>query len=146
MDQFNRAKKEILRNPAAAHLWAPLLGTIGPAHLQEAHNALDYGERMVAQWLEQYMFRDSSRRRIWARTAAKHFNDASKHKSHGRRIDRDEARSKRIVVIDLEDNQQLQAVLTAYHLMTIAFEQGPTSKLILADTGRAWVKSWLSTV
>lgn len=143
VDQFERAKQDIKKDLHAAHLWAPMLGSIGPALLQEAHNALAYGERMVAQWLERYMFAGLPRRKVWAKTAAKHFNDASKHKSHGRRIDRDEARKRHVIVENLEDNQALQeAVLTAYHLVTITFEKGPASKLIFADTGKAWVKSW----
>ena len=63
------AKKEILQNAAAAGVWFPILQTIGPALLQEARNALNYGEEMVAQWLENYMLagkqtRKSSRGRL----------------------------------------------------------------------------------
>jgi hypothetical protein len=143
VDQFERARRDIKQNVQAAHVWAPLLGSIGPALLQEAHNALQYGERMVAQWLEKYMFRSHSRRKAWAKSAARHFNDATRHKSHGRRIDREEARSKHINIEDLEADQALQeAVLTSYHLVTILFEKGPATKVILSDTGKAWVKNW----
>ena len=38
----------------------------------------------------------------------KQFNDAGVHKSHGRRIDRDEARKHDVVVEELEANQSLQ--------------------------------------
>ena len=69
--------------------------------------------------------------------AARHFNDASVHKSHGWRIDRDKARAQGIIVDDLEADQQLQEeVLTSYHLSTITAERGPTAKLMLNDAGR----------
>src|SRR5437773_1365255 len=84
---------QITANVATAHVWAPILGTIGPALLQEAQNALDYGERMVAQWLEKYMFKGNANAATMAAATARHFNDASVHKSHGRRIDRGEARN-----------------------------------------------------
>lgn len=143
VDQFERAKAEILENTLAAHVWAPVLQSIGPALLQEAHNALDYGERMVADWLKMYMFRNEAAKDKRARKAARHFNDASSHKSHGRRIDRAEARSVGLAVEDLEDNQELQEhVLTLYHLMTIAFEKGPATKVLMTDTGRVYVKNW----
>lgn len=100
VDQFDQAKKEILQNAAAAGVWFPILQTIGPALLQEARNALDYGERMVAEWLERYMFAGRADAKAVAMAAAKHFNDAATHKSHGRRIDRDEARAQQIVVED----------------------------------------------
>lgn len=143
VDQFDEAKKEILKNGAAAGVWFPVLQTIGPALLQEARNAIEYGERMVAEWLEKYMFAGRKDAAALAKAAAKHFNDAGTHKSHGRRIDRDEARAQQIVVEDLEVNQQLQeAVLTLYHLATLVIEKGPACKILHTDTDKMFVKNW----
>lgn len=143
VDQFEEAKKEILANAAAAGVWFPVLQTIGPALLQEARNALEYGERMVAQWLEKYMFEGKPNAAALAKSAAAHFNDAATHKSHGRRIDRDEVRAQQIDVSDLEASQELQeAVLTLYHLMTLTFEKGPATKVVISDIDRAYVKNW----
>jgi len=65
----------------------------------------------------------------------------NQHGSHGRRIDRDEARQQPLHVIDLEDDQRLQEeVLTLYHLSTIAFEMGPAMKSVIGSNGRLWVK------
>ena len=146
VDQFEEAKKEILEDAAAAGVWFPILQTFGPALLQEARNALEYGERMVAQWLEQYMFAGKPNARDLAKRAAEHFNDAASHKSHGRRIDRDEARGQELDVEDLEASQELQeAVLTFYHLATIAIEKGPASKIIHSDLDTMYVKNWAPT-
>jgi len=143
VDQFDEAKKEILANSATAGVWFPVLQAIGPALLQEARNALAYGERMVGDWLQRYMFVGRENSDQLARAAARHFNDAANHKSHGRRIDRDEARAQQIVVEDLEANQALQeAVLTLYHLFTIAVERGPAGKLLHSDMDRMFVKNW----
>lgn len=144
VDQFDRAKAEILQNVLAAHAWAPILQSIGPALLQEAQNALAYGESMVARWLELRMFKGLVNAAEQAESTAAHFNDASKHKSHGRRIDREEARSHKVIVEDLEDSQSLQeAVLTAYHCMTILFEKGPAAKVLMSDAGRSWIKNFV---
>lgn len=143
VDQFERAKGEILANQVSAHAWAPVLATIGPALLQEAQNALAYGETMVARWLERYMFAGDPAAAQLAATVAQFFNDASAHKSHGRRIDRDEARSKGLTVEDLEASQALQEeVLTAYHLMTIFFERTLMAKYVASDVGRVWGKNF----
>ncbi|MGB7209975.1 MAG: hypothetical protein WBD27_15050 [Pyrinomonadaceae bacterium] len=142
VDQFERAKGEILGNLNAAHVWAPILQSLGPALLNEAENALSYGESMVSKWLSERMFRTALDPTGLAAATAFHFNDASTHKSHGRRIDRDEARAKNVVVVDLEEDQALQeAVLTAYHLMTILFEQGPAAKIIASNRDRLWAKN-----
>jgi hypothetical protein len=148
VDQFDRAKLDVLNNRDLAHVWAPVLQSLGPALLQEARNALDYAEQIVAEWLEQRMFariKNSRARRRAALQTAHHFNDAAIHKSHGRRIDRDEARAQNIVVEDLEGDQLLQeAVLTAYHVVTILFEKSPTAKILSSDHDRRWVKNWTS--
>lgn len=142
VEQFNRAHADIAANPILAHVWAPIIQSLGPALLTEAQNALSYGERMVASWLRTRMFQADPNRDTKSDEIAKFFSDASQHLSHGRRIDRDEARSRGVPIDDLEDSQDLQeAVLTAYHLMTILFEMSPAAKTIFSNTGRAWIRN-----
>lgn len=144
LEQFDQARAEILQNPITAHVWAPALQSVGPALLQEARNALAYGETMVAEWLEQRMFAKTDNPSGIARDTAKFFRDASIHKSHGRRIDRDEARSHNVVIDDLESEQKLQEeVLTAYHLSTLVFEKTPATKVLVSSTDRRWIKNWV---
>lgn len=143
VDQFEQAKKDILQNPAAAAVWFPIIQSIGPALIQESRNAIAYGERMVAGWLENFMFKGNPDARQLARAAAAHFNDATAHKSHGRRIGRDEARTLKLTIEDLEDSQPLQeAVLSLYHLMSITMDKGPAAKIVTSGTGRAFIKNW----
>ncbi|MEM5817367.1 MAG: hypothetical protein AAGU16_05815, partial [Desulfitobacterium hafniense] len=124
-----------------AHLWAPILQSLGPGLLQEAHNALDYGEKMVAGWLEKRMFAGQADAESKAADIASYFTKAS-HKSHGRRISRVEAREKGLVIEDLEGDQVLQDwVLTLYHLTTIIFEKSPAAKILLSSTGNNWIKN-----
>lgn len=142
VDQFEKAKKEILVDPATAVVWAPILPSMGPSLLVEALNALSHSESMVKEWLEQFMFKQDSQAAHKAAQAARHFNDAQTHRSHGRRIDRHEARNQKLKIKDLESSQDLQeAVLTTYHIMTLVFEQTPATKMIQTSAGTAWVKS-----
>lgn len=142
VDQFEMAKREIVADRDASLVWAPVLREIGPALLQEALNALHYSERMVGQWLGRHMLAGQPDSDATGKRIAAFFNDAANHKSHGHRIDRDEARSHGVSVEDLEDNQALQeAVLTAYHMVTIAFEKSPAAKVFSAHTGRMWIKN-----
>jgi hypothetical protein len=144
VDQFERARGEILGNLNAAHVWAPILQSLGFGLNVEAENALAYGQEMVAKWLAAYMFKTRQDAEAKGKAVAEYFNDAAKHKSHGRRIDRAEARTQNVDIEDLEDSQDLQDdVLTAYHLMTISFDNGPATKLFLSDAGRVWIKNWM---
>ncbi len=143
VDQFKRAKKEILKDLSTAHVWYPILQTIGPALLQEAEKALDYSERMVKNWLENRMFSPDEKGTEKAEKVAKFFRDASIHLSHGRRINRDEARAYGVKIENLEDNQELQDfVMSAYHLITLAFEKSPATKIIESNHDRRWIKNW----
>ncbi len=142
VDQFERAKTDILSNIQLAHVWAPVLSSVGPALLQEAQNALDYGERMVGEWLSKRMFNGKTDPVAAGKATAAYFNDASIHKSHGRRINRGEARSQNVVVDDLESDNDLQDyVLTAYHLVTIGIQKSPAKKVLISNQNRMWVKN-----
>lgn len=142
IDQFERARDEILNDQRLAHLWAPVLAGLGPSLLQEAHYAVQYGERAVSGWLCKYMFRNEPKRDDKAADVARHFSDAAKHLNHGRRIGREEAREQGLNVFDLEEDQDLQeATLTAYHAVTIMFEQGPFTKVVLAPGSKSWMKA-----
>jgi hypothetical protein len=142
LDQFKQAKDQISTDLRLAHLWAPILQTLGPSRLQEAHYAVAYGQKVVAAWLNSYMFRGVPDGTEKAQAVASHFSDAAVHLNHGRRIGREEVRSVGLNVFDLEDDQDLQeAALTAYHAATIAFERGPVTKAVFAPGGKAWMKA-----
>lgn len=141
VEQFEEAKAEISGSPTLAHAWAPVLRSFGPALLQEARKSIAYGQTLVEDWLQQYMFSERTDSAALASAVAAHFG-GNQHGSHGRRIDRDEARRERLEVIDLEDDQDLQEeVLTLYHLSTIAFENGPAAKSVFSSNGRLWIKN-----
>lgn len=143
VEQFDQAKAEISANPLAAHAWAPVTSSLGPALLQEASNALAYSEEIVANWLTEYMFKGDPDALSKGQRVAHHFNDASRHKSHGRRIGYKEAEEQGLNVSLLEDSQTLQeAVLDAYHRMTIMFEQTMMTKILWSSQGKTWIKNW----
>lgn len=141
VEQFEDAKAEITKFPVLAHAWVPILRSYGPALLQEARKSITYGQELVRIWLEKYMLLDRPDAKQQAKRVADFFG-GNKHGSHGRRIDRDEARGQNLVVVDLEDDQALQEeVLTLYHLSTIAFEIGPALKFVVSSNGRFWIKN-----
>jgi|688.fasta_scaffold01417_26 ATP-dependent protease ClpP protease subunit len=151
VDQFEKAKAEILGDVKAgipgdvraAHAWAPVLQSLGPALLVQAQYALQYGEEMVGKWLASYMLAGKPDRATLGPQIANHFNDAGKHKSHGRRIGREEARQQGVTIEDMEADQRLQdLVLTAYHIATISFERSVATKVLATHTGRSWMKAW----
>jgi ATP-dependent protease ClpP protease subunit len=135
VDQFLKAKNDINTNIINAHLWAPILAGMSPGLLIEAEKANDYSEQMVETWIGKKGHKNS-------KAIAQFFNSPSLHKSHGKRIDRDESRKQGLNIMDLETDQKLQdAVLTAYHTMTILFEKTPAAKIAVMNGGTRWIKN-----
>lgn len=142
VEQFGQAKADVSADKTLAHVWAPILQSLGPSLLKDAENALAYSETMVSRWLEQWMLSGEDDPAKAAKAVAAYFNNANVHLSHGRRIDRDEARSQGLTIENLETSQPLQeAVLTAYHLFTIMVQHGPAVKVLRTSNGRMYIKN-----
>lgn len=140
--QFHRAKEDLENNVNLAHVWAPILQSLGPALLQEAEDAFQYSEDMVVRWMERRMFSGNTDANQKATEIAKHFGRGEKNASHGRRIDREEAKLTGLPIENLETNSPLQeSLLTAYHLLTILIESTAASKLLVSNAGKMWVKN-----
>ena len=103
--------------------------------LIEAEKANDYSEKIVDSWL-------ARKGNTNATSIAQFFNSPSLHKSHGKRIDRNDCIQQGLKIYELEKDQDLQdAVLTGYHAMTILFEQTPASKIVVNNYGKKWIKN-----
>ena len=141
-DQFKEAKDQILGNVKLAHVWAPILQSLGPSLIKEAENALDYSEKMVANWLIKRMLSDHPDSENKGTEIAAFFNRSEDHKSHGARISRESARSVGVIIDDLESDQDFQdLILTAYHLVTMVYEKSPAAKVIYSNLGNVWIKN-----
>lgn len=139
IDQFEQAKKEIAADPASLGAWAPMIPQYGPGLLQmcETANALSKG--LVRDWLKAYMFAGQPNPARKAERVAKFFGDFKQHKSHGVGIFRDVAKSKGLVIDDLETDQNLQdAVLSVFHATMLTFNFSPCIKLIENNLGRGF--------
>lgn len=141
-DAFERAKTDIGSDTKLAHLWAPILQSMGPALILDAEKALGYSNSMVSKWLGERMFKNVAQAADKIANTVKHFNaDVPDVYSHGQRIGINELKILGVNTTSLEINQELQeAVLSAYHLMTILFEQTPVFKFIATPT-EMWVKN-----
>lgn len=146
VDQFKMAREEILHNPNSAHLWAPVLGQLGPSLLQDALDVTEYSKQIVKKWLETGMLSDSDNPSELAQSVANHFNDGhadqeKRIRNHGRRIDRNEAIEAGVKVEFLESSDELQdAVLSLYHILTIVFDNSAIAKVIMNQEGRVYLK------
>ena len=146
---FSKAKEDIESNTRLAHLWAPILQNMGPSLVVEAEKALSYSKELVASWLNKRMFqgmeseKDKKERvnNVAAYFNAEYVPGHGQIHVHGQRVGTAKLKELGLKLALLEDNQDLQnAVLTAYHLMTLVFEMTPSLKFIVSDAGKMWAK------
>jgi len=143
IQQFDKARQEIIDNPKTALAWNPILRTMGPALIESCEEALRYSKRIVSDYLINYMLAGNENSKGICDNIVDVLSHGDKDKNnHGRRIDRTEASDLGIIIEDLEDNQTLQdSALSLYHLFTLIFETTAVAKVITSNTGKRWVKS-----
>ncbi len=151
-EAFDKARKDIGNDLKLAHLWAPVLQSMGPSLVIDAQKALSYSKELMSKWLSKRMLKeisDEKERNKKADEIAAYFNaedneEGDKVHVHGQRIGAEKLMEYGIKMEFLERDQYLQDhVLTAYHLMTLIFENGPSVKFVasnVGDEGKMWAK------
>ncbi len=139
LDQFARAQKECA-DPSKLASWIPILKQYGPALLVQCEHHQKLAEELVGTWLATYMLKGTHDAEARGKEIASKLAAHGDFKSHGRVIDRDQARALGILVKDLEEDQALQdAVLSVYHATTHTF-QVSVRKIIENHLGKAYVR------
>ena len=129
IDQFDEASTQLKADPGLLPAWIPILPSYGPSLYQECKNAIKLSEILVREWLANYMFGGSSRRRALraSRRVARYFANHNNFYTHMRRVDIDKAIELGLVVHDMRADPNLQTLVhDAYHALAITFEMtGP---------------------
>ena len=142
---YEKAEADICRNPKMAALWVPLMRDMGAFLPIEAKNALFYGHDLVSGWLKSRSLINGEEE---AHQVAAYFNAAPRNEHgevllHNQRIGLKKLCDDMKLNVDaLEDSQELQdAVMTAYWLLTIFFEQSDAAKVIASSENPPWIKA-----
>ena len=121
LGQFDRAKKEIVKNTALIAPWLPILQQYGPSLLLECQNLLKLSEKLVAAWLEQYMFGGERTAQKKARKLARYLANDRNFLSHGRRVGLNDLRTHGAIVDRIEEMPlEQQEAIARVHLAIMA--------------------------
>jgi hypothetical protein len=142
IEEFERAKKEVIQNPMLAHIWQPILAKYAPTLIGECEKAIDWSKEMTKDWIVSGMFAGE----VDAATKADAIIDElSSHiltKSHARHISMKRAGELGIKVVKLEDDPRLQdAVLSVHHACIHTLTSTPAIKIIENQKGTAFIPS-----
>ncbi len=109
IEQFEKAKAEC-HDPALLAAWFPILQQYGPGLLSQCEDAEVLAKRLTREWLTRWMLAAcaETQRERKAAEIADFFGDYTLHRSHSLGIDRDSAREKGVMVLNLEDDRELE--------------------------------------
>ncbi len=138
LEQFDMARQDIMQDPNALAVWAPILQQYGSSLLTECQSLETLAKTLVQRWLQQWMLNGNQ---PLAASVSQWFANYNTHLSHGRGIHRDDARLQGVVVDDLESSQALQdAVLSTHHATMHTFTGLPVAKIIENHLGISIVR------
>ncbi|MBN2381203.1 S49 family peptidase [candidate division WOR-3 bacterium] len=144
IEEFNKARQEILANEISFRLWQPILAHYHPTLIGECQKAIDWSREMVRDWLITGMFRDDKDASSKADRIVSELADHSLTKSHARHISMRQAKELGLKVFpfDGEGNDKLQeAILSVHHAFILTFDASRAYKIIENHKGIAYVST-----
>lgn len=135
LQDFERAKADVAGNPLLANLWGPRFAALPPGFLNLCEQVTKLSAEKVESWLGQYMFHGTDPAK--AQEIAHWLANFAEHKTHGRPIGIELARSKGLNVTPLEADQHLQeAVLSVFHATMVTFQATGCLKVVENHLGK----------
>jgi hypothetical protein len=137
LDEFDRAKQEVLAEPKTAPLWISKLQAYPHGFLTICQNTIQLSKNKVAEWLNTWMFKDLPQDQRKGREIVDWLGSASEHMTHGRPIGISKAKEIGLAIEQLEADQHLQEkVLSVFHATAVTFEITDCMKFIENHLGK----------
>jgi ClpP class serine protease len=141
LEEVEKAKEEMKKDPSTIPLWQTIFSKYHPTFIGECQKATAWSKEVVAEWLKNNMFLGQEEAGRKAATAVKRLSDHSAHKSHDRHIHLKECRDIGLNVLALENDSHLQdMVLTIHHAYMHTFAGTNAIKIIENHNGVAMVQ------
>lgn len=142
IQEFENAKNEITRNPAAMPLWQIIISKYHPTFIGQCYKAIELSTELIKQWLLQGdMFKNEQDKETKVNTILNFLNNNEYTKIHSRHIDNEKAKSIGLKIVDLEEDEKLHyAVLSIHHCYMHTFSNSNAVKIIESNTGATTVR------
>ena len=139
--EFQRACREVKKDPATIPLWQSIISQYRPTFLGQCENAIKWSNAFVQDQLEGVMFSGESQAKKKAKRIVRKLTDYTGNKTHERHVHIDECRSIGLKVAALEDDAPLQDLaLTVHHCFMHSLMNTASFKIIENHLGTAFVK------
>ncbi|MBN1645019.1 S49 family peptidase [Candidatus Woesearchaeota archaeon] len=141
LEEFKRAAEEIQTNPAAIHVWQPIIAKYNPTLIGECEKSIKWSEEMVSNWLKDCMFHEEERKDEIINNIIKELGDHSLTKSHARHLSIEKCKEIGLKIVDLESDPELRKLVLAVHHSAIhTLTATLANKIIENHEGTAFIK------
>lgn len=142
LDEFQRAFKEIKKDPSKLAVWRPILEKIPPTMLSQAKQAVDLSIQIAQKTLMDGMFAQHADKAQRAKKVAKELTNVRTHKQHSRHLHFEDCERIGLNVKRLEDDNELQdKVLSVHHAFYLTLANTQVGKIIENHLGHAYIKN-----
>jgi len=141
LQEFEKARNDIIANPQLALLWQPILQHYGPTILSFAEQSIAWAREIAGRSMREGMFHGDPEADAKTAHIMEFLLSQDLHKAHGRHLHRGELKAAGLPIMDLEDNPDLQdAVLSVHHACMLTVGNHGAVKLIENHNGIAHAK------
>jgi len=142
--EFQRACREVKKDPSKIPIWQSIISQYRPAFLSQCENAIKWSSRFVQEQLENVMFEGEADAEEKAKNIVKKLTDYRGNKTHNRHIPFEECEEMKLKVKQLEEEGQetfQDLVLTVHHCYMHSIMNTTAIKLIENHLGTALIKN-----
>ncbi|MBX3169271.1 MAG: S49 family peptidase [Candidatus Eremiobacteraeota bacterium] len=142
LEDWNKARADIISNPNLFHVWEPILRKYTPALICECTKSIAWAEEIVKDRLQSRMLSDAVVKEALADNIVKELGSHELTKNHGRHIDINRLQALQVKVEPLEADNDLQdKVLSVHHASLLTLTSSNAFKIIENQKGCSYVMS-----
>lgn len=139
--EFERAMKEVKKDPSKALVWKFIISKYHPTFIGECENAIKWSRTIVSEWLRTGMFdsETETNKTKKSRKVVEALQDRNRMLTHSRHLGIEECKEIGLNIKQLESDQELQdIVLSIHHSFMITFSQTTAIKLNENHEGKTY--------
>ncbi len=142
LEEFEKALKEVKRDPSSIPIWQTVVQKYHPTFLGDCEKAISLSTELVTDWLKTGMFLDDTKIDENVKKIVEKLNNHTETKTHSRHLHLEDAKEMGLKIINLEDNQKLQdLVLTVHHTYMHSLGNSNVIKIVENHDNNAVVQS-----
>lgn len=141
IEEFERIKEDVKKDPSSIIVWREILNKYNPTLIGECEKAIKWSETMVSTWLKSNMFENNPQKDSIVDNIIQNLGSHALTLSHGRHIHKETLKQLGLKIEELEENQEFQdKVLSVHHAAIISITQTKATKIIENNLGRAFIQ------